>query len=260
MSESKNWTCPFCDRPQVLTDGQSDYRNVHLSLKSHKYGEAGFHIIAHACANPECREIALSGWFSEGKMVHRGRTFPEYGNITALESFQLRPSSLAKPQPEYIPAPLREDYVEACKIRDLSPKASATLSRRCLQGMIRDFCGISKDRLIDEIKALKKLSEAGNAPKGVEPETVEAIDHVRSIGNIGAHMEKDISVIVDVDPGEAQALIELIELLFDEWYVARHAREARLAKVKEIRLQKDAAKAVPPNAAPPANSAPTGST
>ena len=30
----------------------------------------------------------------------------------------------------------------------------------------------------------------------------QAIDAVRSIGNIGAHMEKDINLIVDVDPEE----------------------------------------------------------
>jgi hypothetical protein len=45
---------------------------------------------------------------------------------------------------------------------------------------------------------------------------VEAIDIVRNIGNIGAHMEADINVIVDVDPDEAQTLIELIETLFLE--------------------------------------------
>jgi hypothetical protein len=33
---------------------------------------------------------------------------------------------------------------------------------------------------------------------------VDAIDHVRKIGNIGAHMEADINVIVEVEPKEAQ--------------------------------------------------------
>lgn len=37
---------------------------------------------------------------------------------------------------------------------------------------------------------------------------------VREIGNIGAHMEADINVIIDVDPDEAQILIDLVELLF----------------------------------------------
>ena len=107
--------------------------------------------------------------------------------------------------------------------------------------MIRDFCGISKPRLIDEIKELKKLLDEGHAPKGVEAETIEAIDAVRDIGNIGAHMEKDINLIVDVDPGEAQALIELIEMLFTDWYVARFKREQRLASVKAIAAEKKAA-------------------
>jgi hypothetical protein len=107
--------------------------------------------------------------------------------------------------------------------------------------MIRDFCGISKSRLIDEIKELEKRLQGGNAPKGVEPETLEAIDAVRNIGNIGAHMERDIDLIVDVDPGEAQALIELIEMLFQDWYVARQKREQRLASVKLIAAEKRAA-------------------
>ncbi|MEI8253036.1 MAG: hypothetical protein WCG25_04765 [bacterium] len=50
-----------------------------------------------------------------------------------LDSWQLLPVSEAKVLPDYIPDPIKQDYYEACRIRDLSPKASATLSRRCLQ-------------------------------------------------------------------------------------------------------------------------------
>lgn len=85
--------------------------------------------------------------------------------------------------------------------------------------MVRDFCGISKGRLVDEINELGRRIDADDAPKSVSDDSVEAIDHVRKIGNIGAHMEKDIGVIVSVEPEEAQLLIELIESLFDEWYV-----------------------------------------
>lgn len=110
--------------------------------------------------------------------------------------------------------------------------------------MIRDFCGISKPTLFKEIEALKKLLDESNAPKGVSADSVEAIDHIRQIGNIGAHMEKDINVIIDVDPEEAQVLIELIETLFEEWYVARHKREERFARVKTIADEKAAQKLV----------------
>ena len=146
--------------------------------------------------------------------------------------------------PEYIPTVIVGDYVEACKIRDLSPKASATLSRRCLQGMIRDFCKIQEDTLYKEISTLQKRVEEEKSPAGVTAETVEACHHVRKIGNIGAHMQKDIDVIVDVDPSEAQILIDLIEMLVDEWYVARNSRENRLANLKLVSDEKEKLKHV----------------
>jgi hypothetical protein len=136
--------------------------------------------------------------------------------------------------------PRGSTYEEACSIRGLSPKASATIIRRCLQGMIRDFCGIVKKRLIDEIEELRQRADQGRAPAGVQSDTVDAIDHVRHIGNIGAHMEADINVVVDVDPNEAQLLIELAELLFDEWYVARQRRTDRLVQLGVVEAEKKA--------------------
>jgi hypothetical protein len=163
------------------------------------------------------------------------------GQIRTGESFhswRLLPESSAKPQPDCIPAVLRNDYIEACRIKDLSSKASATLARRCLQGMIRDFAKISRATLDLEIKELRRRVEAGNAPQGVTSESVEGIDHVRTIGNIGAHMEKDVNLVVEIEPGEAQALIEL----FEEWYIEREARSARLAKVAAMSAQKKTAR------------------
>jgi hypothetical protein len=80
---------------------------------------------------------------------------------------------------------------------------------------------------------------------------VDAIDHVRGVGNIGAHMEKEIDLIVPVDPGEAQALIELIEMLFDEWYGARERRKNRLARIESIAVEKKDLKAAPKPEKPP---------
>ncbi|WP_346732688.1 DUF4145 domain-containing protein [Bradyrhizobium sp. 186] len=167
-----------------------------------------------------------------------------------VKRWNLMPASAAKPQPACVPEPLRVDYAEACAIRDLSPKASATIIRRCLQGMIRDFCGIKKGRLIDEIKELRKRVDEGDAPRGVQHDSVDAIDHVRGIGNIGAHMEKDINTIIDVDPDEAQRLIELTEMLFEEWYEARHRREQRLKQIGAIAAEKALAKTPPTEGEP----------
>jgi len=86
---------------------------------------------------------------------------------------------------------------------------------------------------------LEKTIANGQSVAGVQADTVEAIHAVRKIGNIGAHMEEDVDRIIEVEPEEAQALINLIELLLDEWYVARHKREEKIAQVTAVAAAKE---------------------
>ena len=209
-----SWICPFCTRPTTLTNPDSNSGGMHL-FKNSRHGNVGINWISYRCPNPECCEIYIRVIFKEWSSVVDG--LPA-GPGRALESWTLRPESSAKPLPDYIPSPIREDYYEACLIAEKSPKASATLSRRCLQGMIRDYWKINKKTLYEEINALEER---------VDPSTWESIDAVRQVGNIGAHMEKDINHIVSVDPKEAQLLIGMIEQLVDDWYVQRFERKQR---------------------------------
>ncbi|MCB1884662.1 MAG: DUF4145 domain-containing protein [Geminicoccaceae bacterium] len=62
----------------------------------------------------------------------------------------------------------------------------------------------------------------------IDSDVWQAIDAVRKLGNIGAHMERNTSIIVDIDPGEASLMIEILEQLFDDWYTQRHERQKRL--------------------------------
>jgi len=218
------WSC------QVIDGKRHFYKVYDISAEGWKERDAGFEVEAIVCANDDCKELNLSlGLYRHEGVFSSGN----WKNPSIVNEWGLLPASSAKPQPDYIPEPLRRDYEEACAIRDLSPKASATITRRCIQGIIRDFCEITtrRGRLIDEIDELRRQVNAGKAPPGVQPDTVAAIDHVRQIRNIGAHMEADINVIVEVDPKEAQLLIELTEILFEEWYVAREQRKQRLAEI-----------------------------
>jgi hypothetical protein len=196
-----------------------------------KFGRVGLVTHSARCLNPKCNQLILTAQLKGAVQNHNGYWISSSGE--PIESWFMRPNSSAKPQPEYIPKPLRQDYEEACLVRDLSPKASATLARRCLQGMIRNFCGISKSRLVDEIKELRDSVQAGTAP-AVWRRRRSKQSIMFEASATSAHMERDIDQIVDVDPGEAQALIELIEMLFEEWYVARHTRQERLSKVQSI--------------------------
>ena len=141
----------------------------------------------------------------------------------------------SKEFPDYIPDVVRNDYKEACLIKDLSPKASATLARRCLQGMIRDFWKVSKKNLYEEINALKELIPAAQW---------KVLDSVRKIGNIGAHMEKDIDVIIEIEPHEAERLIRLIEFLMKEWYINRHETQLLFEEITQIADDKKISKTI----------------
>lgn len=234
------WVCPHCNFAQMKSRAKSDSKNIHIDIDGLAEGNVLIGYNAIGCTNPKCMKLTFSTFLLPGTRVatQSGSEY-YYRGGGALASIRFLPRGSSKPQPPYIPQPLVADYEEACSIKELSPKASATLVRRCLQGMIRDFCGISKGTLAQEIKALREAIEGGSGPKGVDIDTVDAIDHVRSIGNIGAHMEKNINIIVDVDADEAQMLIDLVEMLFAEWYVARERRSESLKAIKALSSQKE---------------------
>ena len=220
-----SWTCPFCNRVATVTNYNIDDGYCILFDES-KHGIVGISFESTRCPNTDCREVQLEILFNEYKNQSSGR----YSVRRHIGTWALRPESNAKTQPDYIPKSIRDDYNEACLIAKKSPKASATLSRRCLQGMIRDFWGIEERTLFAEINALENL---------VDSDTWDAITAVKDFGNIGAHMEKNIDLIIPVDPDEAQLLIDMIEQLFEEWYVQRYQREQRMelivGKAKEKR-------------------------
>ena len=96
--------------------------------------------------------------------------------------------------------------------------------------MIHDFWDIHEKNLNAELSSLRDK---------VTPLQWNAIDGLRKIGNIGAHMEKDIDCIVDVDPDEAQKLLTLIAFLIEKWYITRHDEEVLLHEIKEMAAQKE---------------------
>lgn len=210
-----NWTCPHCERPVTISAGRVT-TGLHSLYYDNADGLRALETTFIVCPNPECRHFSLTAGLYESAQASRS-VQPMVGK--RLISWNLVPPSRAKTFPSYVPQAILDDYREACLIQDLSPKASATLSRRCLQGILRDFWQVKAGRLVDEIDQIKDK---------VDPETWSAIDAVRTIGNIGAHMEKDISVIVDVDPNEAELLIGLVETLIREWYIAKEERKNRM--------------------------------
>lgn len=224
-----NWICPHCEHAVTISDSRHS-SNAHTLRIENAVGRRTLLSKFIVCPNPQCEKFTLTASLHTSiSEAHSGRE----KIVRKTESWDLVPSSSAKTFPSYIPQVILDDYKESCLIRKLSPKASATLSRRCLQGIIRDFWEVKPGRLVDEIDAIRDK---------VDSITWDAITAVRQLGNIGAHMEKDINVIIDVDPDEADHLIGLVETLLREWYVAREERRARMEAV----MAAAAAKKAPP--------------
>ncbi len=198
--------CPFCQHDVALSyQTYSGYRiNDNGVSESSRPETVKIHF--YTCPNCERFTIKLDGLSRELKDLH-------------IDVF---PRSSARQYPDYVPEHIRSDYEEACAIVDLSPKASATLSRRCIQGMIRDFWGITRSRLIDEINALDEVIPATQK---------QALHALRKVGNIGAHPNISVSEIIDIEPADAKKLIALIEFFLNGWYVERHAQEQLLSDV-----------------------------
>lgn len=224
------WTCPYCDRNATIREDH-DYisGNVSFEIKTAEgFRDLSWHFIV--CPNPNCQMYALTVSIGE---VDKGEMTGQGVNRKHINSWNLIPPSKAKLFPFYIPKAIRDDYTEACLIVDLSPKASATLARRCLQGIIRDFWKVKGGNLAEEIKQIKDK---------IDSLTWGAIKAVRKVGNIGAHMEKDINLIIDVEPKEAELLIGLIETLVKDWYIARKEKEERLKEIKKLAVAKNEAR------------------
>ncbi|AQG98232.1 hypothetical protein A9R05_04910 [Burkholderia sp. KK1] len=240
MSKRHSFQCPYCNCHATL--GAEDIsRREHVLAVPNARGRLMLGTAFIVCPNEACKQPVLRTllWKVERVKDAQGDYSEKVVGSEPIEKWELMPRGTAKPFPDYIPQQLRDDYKEACLIADLSPKAAATLCRRCLQGMIRDFWKVDtkSDRLWDEMKAIKDK---------LDPETWESIVAVKDMGNIGAHMEKtDVNVIVDVESREAKLLIELIESLFEDWYVDRENRRKRHAELKDAAAGKKALPSIP---------------
>lgn len=124
-----------------------------------------------------------------------------------------------------VPGHLAEDYNEAAKVMSLSPKASAALSRRCLQALLRDQ-GFDHKDLAPAIQALLDAKTL--------PSTLAAnVDAIRNVGNFAAHPMKDSNTgeILPVEEHEAEWNLEVLEGLFDFYYVQPAKDAARRAAI-----------------------------
>lgn len=151
----------------------------------------------------------------------------EYTDVSEDVSIMVRPKgSFRPPCPPEVPPDIAKDYTAACLVLADSPEASAAMSRRCLQHVLRDP-NAANVRDVDLAKEIQKVI----ASKILPPYIVEGLHAVRHHGNFGAHPMVSIVTgeILPVEPGEAEWNLDVLEALFDFYYV----QPAALQRKKE---------------------------
>lgn len=127
-----------------------------------------------------------------------------------------------------IPNKYANDFREAQLVLDVSPKASAALSRRIVQNVIREEFGIRHNSLASEIVKFIALPD-------IPSYLADAVDAIRNVGNFAAHPIKDTSTgeIAEVEPGEAEWLIEVLDDLLDFTFVQPKRLDERKQQLNE---------------------------
>jgi len=197
--------------------------HIHLDMQSQDLGkdfEKTF--IANWGNCPNCRKMIVSLYQKFQTPKVQANTWEEKESIVYPEK-KFRHSL----SPD-VPKSFSEDYNEASLVLNVSPKASAALSRRCLQNMLREKAHVTKGNLSDEIQ---EILDSKQLPTYL----ATPLDAIRHIGNFGSHPVKSTNTgeILEVEPGEAEWLLSILEGLFDFYFVQPQKMEVRRNELNE---------------------------
>lgn len=196
--------CPHC-----IVEVNPNFSEIFL----HGDSESFWSIFTMNCPNPNCGKMIIDLASGDPNRNQYNQVTSNLRNIHMRQTVKPFASS-RPPVPPEVDKIFAKDYEEACLILSLSPKASAALSRRCLQNILREKAGVKKGDLANEIQ---QIIDANSLPSHLS----ESIDAIRNIGNFAAHPLKSTSTgeIVEVEEGEAEWLLDVLEALFDFYFV-----------------------------------------
>lgn len=113
-----------------------------------------------------------------------------------------------------VPDKFAIDYKEANFVLYDSPKASCTLSRRCIQNTLITMENLHSSELSVQIK---EISLKPDFPKHL----IELLDVARKIGNLSAHPEQNryTKEVLQIEPAEAEFCLDVLDELFKYYFV-----------------------------------------
>jgi hypothetical protein len=174
-----------------------------------------------AVSCPQCGGIFLIHTYFETK----DGLEPGTATWVDRDTFVLWPRvSSRKPVPPEVPEQYASLAREAALILQDSPRGSAALSRRCLQQLLRNEAKAPPGSLYSEIEWVLRN---GDLPS----RATRSLHSLREIGNMAAHPNTGPGPddYLDVEPGEADWTLDVIDDLFDQFFVSPALEQARRA-------------------------------
>jgi hypothetical protein len=206
-------------------------RNTYSNVFADPGGNAAVHTVIHVCPHIACGKTEVS---VDAGSSPRARAKGEESSRGVANSFfrarLMPPEACGKREFNVpsVPETIFRDYDEACRLLRISPCASATYARRCVQGMVRKKFKLKPGKFQNEIKTLSAMNGA------VSTEIIEALERVRKIGKFRALPDDDVKVLIDVSGEEARQTIDVIEALMFDWFVIPSEHEQRINALKAI--------------------------
>ena len=212
--------CPYCATTVHMNWSETALENIH---PEESYLKDGYAIQYGFC--PECCNLVIQlqhgmslGWDENGCWINQideeQLIYPRYATARKLH--------------EFIPHQYAELFRESEEVNNISPRASATLSRYLLQMLLHEELHIHKRNLEEELKELEGMN---NVPSKL----VSMLQIMRKIANFGAHPKKSTNSneIVEVEEGESAIMLDLLEEVFDYIFVKPKQQEDFLKTIQE---------------------------
>ena len=198
--------CPHC---LIAFNDQQEAKDFDL----HNDEDGNWKIERTRC--PECKKFVMH-------LVNF-----RFGNMVVSRRM-IRPKSAERHCPQEVPSHFADDFKESSLVLEDSPKASAALSRRCLQSLLKEEAKTKRRDLADQIIEV-------NTGSLLPSYLASDLDAVRSIGNFAAHPIKSEQTgeILPVEPGEAEWNLDVLEALFDFYFVSPAQNQRRKNALNE---------------------------
>ena len=217
MTSNNSLSCPYCRNhftSEWLDDEEAtwvgkDQRGNHCWVRSGSCVACERPIVIVSASTAQRFNSLSNGAVPAGDTAYYSVVFPKTSN--------------RRPVPPEVPLDFSKDYLEACLILSDSPQASAALSRRCLQHILRERAGVKHSDLYNEIS---EVINSGSLPSHI----VDVMDTVRDMGNAASHPINNpvTGQIVPVERQDAEWCLEIIEMLHDFYFVLPAQNERRL--------------------------------